>query len=110
VSVSRRCAETFILAKSRDRARKKKPLHRRFVERIEAGLTAIAAAAASGRLKDPEKAGRRIRQAAGARTARGFRGCFQSAQVKSYSRRKAGRAAANRVERNTAAWQQWCAA
>jgi len=81
-------AETFILAKSRDRAAKEEAMHRRFVERIEAGLTAIAAAAASGRLKDPEKAGRRIGRLLG-QNSRGS-GCFQ-VQSKSYSRRKAAR-------------------
>jgi hypothetical protein len=45
-------AETFVLAKSRDRAAKEQAMHQRFVERIEEGLKAIAAAASSGRLKD----------------------------------------------------------
>jgi hypothetical protein len=72
-------AETFILAKSRDRAAKEEAMHRRFVERIETGLTAIAEAAASGRLKDPEKAGRRIGRLLG-QNSRGS-GCFQ-VQVK----------------------------
>lgn len=52
--------ETFILAKSQDRAAKDRAIHQRFVERIEAGLEQIAAAAQSGRLRDPEQAGRRI--------------------------------------------------
>jgi hypothetical protein len=72
-------AETFILAKSRDRAAKEEAMHRRFVERIETGLAAIAEAAASGRLKDPEKAGRRIGRLLG-QNSRGS-GCFQ-VQVK----------------------------
>jgi len=67
--------ETFVLAKSRDRAAKEEAMHRRFVERIETGLAAIAKAAASGRLKDPEKAGRRIGRLLG-QNSRGA-GCFQ---------------------------------
>jgi hypothetical protein len=75
----KRCAspdgeETFILAKSRDRAAKEQAIHERFVTRIEAGLQAIQAAAASGRLKDPEQAGRRIGRLLGS-NSRGA-GCF----------------------------------
>ena len=66
--------ETFILAKSRDRAAKEQAIHERFVTRIEAGLQAIQAAAASGRLKDPEQAGRRIGRLLGS-NSRGA-GCF----------------------------------
>lgn len=68
-------AETFVLAKSRDRVAKEEAMHQRFVERIETGLTAIAKAAASGRLRDPEKAGRRIGRLLG-QNSRGA-GCFQ---------------------------------
>jgi transposase len=66
--------EIFILAKSRDRAAKEQAIHERFVTRIEAGLQAIQAAAASGRLKDPEQAGRRIGRLLGS-NSRGA-GCF----------------------------------
>ena len=68
-------AETFVLAKSRDRAAKEEAMHRRFVERIETGLAAIREAACSGRLRDPETAGRRIGKLLGA-NSRGA-GCFQ---------------------------------
>jgi transposase len=72
-------AETFVLAKSRDRAAKEEAIHRRFVERIEKGLEAIRAAAASGRLKDAEQAGRRVGRLLG-QNSRGA-GCFD-VQVK----------------------------
>jgi transposase len=72
-------AETFVLAKSRDRAAKEEAIHRRFVERIEKGLEAIQAAAASGRLKDAEQAGRRVGRLLG-QNSRGA-GCFD-VQVK----------------------------
>jgi hypothetical protein len=49
--------ETFVLAKSGDRAAKEQAMHERFVHRIEEGLKKIAAAASSGRLKDAEQAG-----------------------------------------------------
>ena len=52
--------QTFILAKSRDRAAKEEAIHRRFIERIKSGLKQIAASARSGRLKDAQQAGRRI--------------------------------------------------
>lgn len=71
--------ETFVLAKSRDRAVKEQAMHRRFVDRIEEGLKAIAAAAVSGRLKDAEPAGRRIGRLLG-KNSRGA-GCFD-VQVK----------------------------
>ena len=96
-------AETFILAKSRDRAAKEEAMHRRFVERIEAGLTAIAAAAASGRLKDPEKAGRRIGRLLG-QNSRGS-GCFQ-VQVKVLQPPQ-GSARLQIEWSKQAAWQQW---
>jgi hypothetical protein len=67
-------AETFILAKSRDRAAKEEAIHERFVARIETGLAAIAAAAASGRLKDAEQAGRRIGRLLGKNSRAA--GCF----------------------------------
>jgi transposase len=44
-------AETFILARSADRGEKEKAMHQRFLERMEAGLTKLQAAAESGRLK-----------------------------------------------------------
>jgi hypothetical protein len=53
-------AETFVLAKSVDRAAKEQAMHERFVKRIEEGLQKIALAASSGRLKNTEQAGRRI--------------------------------------------------
>jgi len=52
--------EVFILARSADRREKEKAMHARFVERLEAGLRALQAAAESGRLKDVETAGRRL--------------------------------------------------
>ena len=95
--------ETFVLAKSRDRVAKEEAMHRRFVERIEAGLTAIAAAASSGRLKDAEKAGRRIGRLLGA-NSRGA-GCFQvDVQVLDPPQGKA-RLAIQWTKQD--AWQQW---
>jgi hypothetical protein len=52
--------ETFILARSRDRREKEKAMHERFLERMEEGLKKLAAAAASGRLKDLGEAHRKL--------------------------------------------------
>jgi len=52
--------ETFVLAKSKDRSLKEKAMHDKFVTKMEAGLTKIAAAAQTGRLKDPAAAGQRL--------------------------------------------------
>jgi transposase len=45
-------SETFILARSKDRAQKEKAMHERFAVRLETGLKKLQAAAESGRLKD----------------------------------------------------------
>jgi len=66
--------ETFVLAKSRERTAKEQAIHERFIARIEAGLKAIAAAAAEGRLKDAEQAGRRIGRLLGSNSRAA--GCF----------------------------------
>jgi transposase len=52
--------EKFILARSQDRIEKEKAIHRRFVERMEAGLAKLSAAAESGRLKTVGEAQRRL--------------------------------------------------
>jgi len=52
--------ETFILARSADRQKKEKAMHDRFLERMEAGLTKLQAAAESGRLKDSAVAHQRL--------------------------------------------------
>jgi hypothetical protein len=52
--------ETFLLARSRDRGEKERAMHERFLERLEKGLKKLAASAASGRLKDPGEAHRRL--------------------------------------------------
>jgi len=44
--------ETFLLARSKDRAEKEKAMHGRFRHRMEEGLMKLQAAAQSGRLKD----------------------------------------------------------
>ncbi len=44
--------ETFILARSSDRRVKEQAMHQRFIERMQAGLEKLQAAAESGRLKD----------------------------------------------------------
>jgi transposase len=44
--------ETFILARSADRARKERAMHARFLDRMEEGLKKMQASAVSGRLKD----------------------------------------------------------
>lgn len=52
--------ETFLLCRSQARRQKEAAMHRRFVERIEAGLRAIQKAVSEGRLSDPVKIGRRV--------------------------------------------------
>jgi len=52
--------ETFILARSADRREKEKAMHERFLERMEAGLEKLAAAAQSGRLRDAAIAHQRL--------------------------------------------------
>jgi transposase len=52
--------ETFILARSAERREKEIAMHRRFMERLEAGLRGLAAAAESGRLKDEATARERL--------------------------------------------------
>jgi len=44
--------ETFVLARSKDRAEKEKAMHERFAVRLEEGLRKLEAAADSGRLKE----------------------------------------------------------
>jgi len=95
--------ETFVLAKSRDRAAKEEAMHRRFVQRIEAGLAAIAQASASGRLKDPEKAGRRIGRLLG-QNSRGA-GCFR-VEVK-VLKPPQGKVRLQIAWSKNTAWQQW---
>jgi transposase len=95
--------ETFVLAKSRDRAAKEEAMHRRFVERIETGLAAIAKAAASGRLKDPEKAGRRIGRLLGQNSRAA--GCFQ-VEVKILQPPQ-GKVRLQIAWSKNTAWQQW---
>jgi len=95
--------ETFVLAKSRDRAAKEEAMHQRFVERIETGLTAIAQAAASGRLKDPEKAGRRIGRLLGQNSRAA--GCFPV--VVKVLDPPEGKVRLQIEWSKQAAWQQW---
>ena len=66
--------ETFVLARSRDRRAKEQAMHQRFGERMEAGLQRLATAAASGRLRDPAVAQRRLGRLQGQnwRAAGGF--------------------------------------
>ena len=52
--------ETFILARSKDRAQKEKAMHGRFVDRLEEGLRKLQAAAECGRLKDTGLANLRL--------------------------------------------------
>src|SRR3954467_1823346 len=52
--------ETFVLARSADRREKEKAMHRRFGERLEAGLLKLQRAAERGRLRDPALATRRL--------------------------------------------------
>jgi len=53
-------AETFVLARSADRREKEHAMHQRFLQRLEAGLHKLSAAAESGRLRDPALANRRL--------------------------------------------------
>jgi transposase len=53
-------AETFVLARSADRREKEQAMHQRFLERLEAALHQLRTAAASGRLRDPAVATRRL--------------------------------------------------
>ena len=52
--------ETFILARSADRRQKERAMHERFLQRLEAGLVRLKAAAESGRLKDEAVAHQRL--------------------------------------------------
>lgn len=52
--------ETFILARSADRREKEKAIHQRFLDRLEAKLVKLRAAAESGRLRDPAVAHQRL--------------------------------------------------
>jgi len=52
--------ETFILARSADRREKEKAMHERFIERMEAGLNKLRAAAETGRLRDTSIAHQRL--------------------------------------------------
>lgn len=52
--------ETFLLARSKDRREKEKAMHDRFVQRLEAELTKLTAAADKGRLCDEGVAQRRL--------------------------------------------------
>jgi transposase len=53
-------SETFVLARSADRRKKEQAMHQRFLDRLEAALQKLAAGAASGRLRDPAVAQRRL--------------------------------------------------
>jgi len=53
-------AETFILARSRDRQKKEQAIHERFRGRMEDGLSKLKTAIESGRLKDLATACRRL--------------------------------------------------
>jgi transposase len=53
-------AETFLLARSADRRAKEQAMHERFLQRLQTGLQALQAAAASGRLRDEDVANRRL--------------------------------------------------
>ncbi len=52
--------ETFILARSKDRAQKEQAMHERFRTRLEEGLKKLQASAESGRLKDTGLANLRL--------------------------------------------------
>ena len=52
--------ETFVLARSKDRQKKEKAMHDRFIERMEAALVKLQASAKSGRLKDEAIANQRL--------------------------------------------------
>jgi len=53
-------AETFIIARSKDRREKEKAIHQRFIERMETALDKIKVSIDSGRLKDLADAHRRL--------------------------------------------------
>jgi hypothetical protein len=53
-------SETFLLARSKDRAQKEQAMHQRFRHRLEEGLKKLQAAATSGRLKDTGLANLRL--------------------------------------------------
>jgi transposase len=52
--------ETFLLARSKDRAQKEQAMHQRFRHRLEEGLKKLQAAATAGRLKDAGLANLRL--------------------------------------------------
>jgi len=66
--------ETFILARSAERREKEKAIHKRFIERMEAGLKQLQAAMQSGRLRDEATAHRRLGRLQGknSRAAKAF--------------------------------------
>ena len=53
-------SETFLLARSKDRAQKEQAMHQGFADRLEEGLKKLQAAAESGRLKDTGLANLRL--------------------------------------------------
>jgi transposase len=52
--------EVFVLARSQDRRQKEQAMHQRFLERMETALAKMQQSAATGRLKDPALAQRRL--------------------------------------------------
>jgi len=98
-------AETFILARSRDRQKKERAIHERFFGRMEEGLAKLQAAMESGRLKDLPTACRRL----GRLQQRCWRsaGAFQvEIQPLARSRGKAKLSITWKVNRR---WTEWAA-
>jgi hypothetical protein len=98
-------AERFVLARSRDRIEKEKAIHRRFVERMEAGLAKLLAAAESGRLKTAGEAQRRLGrlQQANSRGAGAFAVSIHEVSP------NAGKAKVAIEWRKEPRWQEWAA-
>jgi transposase len=97
--------ETFILARSRDRRRKEQAMHQRFVDRMEAGLKTLKAAAESGRLKDLGLAHRRL--------GRLLQRCWRSAGAFAVSieavSKPSGKARLSVTWQRNRRWSEWAA-
>jgi hypothetical protein len=91
------------LAKSGERAAKEQAIHARFIARIEEGLAAIVAAAAEGRLKEAEQAGRRIGRLLGKNSRAA--GCFDVQVVALDPPQGKARLAIQWTKKSP--WQEW---
>jgi DDE family transposase len=97
--------EQFVLARSADRRTKEKAMHERFVQRLEAGLEQLRAAAQAGRLRDEGLAQRRW----GRLLARNQRGSGAFDVTIRKLPEPEGKAHLEITWRRNARWHQWAA-